>query len=312
MASGTIRTAVMALALLAGAVKAQSIRVQTTPTSSTVHVDDRLLMEYRLGEVPFKPYVRQLLSPGGINILRDAPADHLHHHGLMFAIAADGVDFWAETDNCGRQIHRSAQSDASGENDSQRATLTEQLDWVGADGAAILQEQRTLTLHTARNLPATLLTWRTVLRPADGKDQVKLTGSHYFGLGMRFLQSMDKDGEWIFPQKRSEPTTVRGDEKLTRAAWCAYTAAADGKPVTVALFDHPKNLRHPCHFFTMTIPFSYMSATTNLWKDPVMLPKSASLNLCYGVAVFDGKATVAQIDKVYLRWMGMNGVSFEP
>ncbi|MHC4656117.1 MAG: DUF6807 family protein, partial [Planctomycetota bacterium] len=56
--------------------------------------------------VPFKPYVQQLFSPAGVNILRDAPADHLHHHALMFAVKVNGVNFWEETPTAGKQLHK--------------------------------------------------------------------------------------------------------------------------------------------------------------------------------------------------------------
>ena len=61
--------------------------------------------EYRYGDVPFKPYVKELFTMGGLNVLLDAPHDHLHHHGLMFAVAVDGVNFWEESPRAGRQKH---------------------------------------------------------------------------------------------------------------------------------------------------------------------------------------------------------------
>ena len=43
-----------------------------------------------------KPYADQLFSPAGVQVLRDSPLDHKHHHGLMYALAVDGVNFWEE------------------------------------------------------------------------------------------------------------------------------------------------------------------------------------------------------------------------
>ena len=54
------------------------------------------MLQYRYGDVPFKPYVKELFTSSGINVLLDAPPDHLHHHGLMFACAVNNVDFWGE------------------------------------------------------------------------------------------------------------------------------------------------------------------------------------------------------------------------
>ena len=54
----------------------------------------------------FKPYIKELTSPKGVNPLRDNIPDHIHHHGLMFAVAVDDVNFWAEYKNCGREDWR--------------------------------------------------------------------------------------------------------------------------------------------------------------------------------------------------------------
>ena len=63
-----------------------SISITTKENTVSFHIGQRLLLHYRYKNVPFKPCVQQLFSPVGVNILRDAPADHLHHHALMFAV----------------------------------------------------------------------------------------------------------------------------------------------------------------------------------------------------------------------------------
>jgi hypothetical protein len=86
------------------------------------------------------------------------------------------------------------------------------------------------------------------------------------------------------------------------AKWCAYTAKADGKRVTVALFDGPTNPRHPNKIFTMSPPFAYLSATLNLWKEPLVLKAGETLKLNYAVALWDGDIAAAQIESLYRSW----------
>ena len=43
-----------------------------------------------------KADVNQLFSPAGVEVLRDAPPDHLHHHGLMYGVTVNGVNYWEE------------------------------------------------------------------------------------------------------------------------------------------------------------------------------------------------------------------------
>jgi len=116
------------------------------------------------------------------------------------------------------------------------------------------------------------------------------------------VESMDKVGTF-FNASDAEGEGVRGTEKLTRATWCAYTAEADGKPVTVAMFDHPDNARHPAYWFTMYDPFSYLSATLNLWKEPMTLKTGQPLTLRHGVALWDGRIDKDTVEKAYQRWL---------
>jgi hypothetical protein len=216
----------------------------------------------------------------------------------MFAISAEGTSFWIETDKGGKQVPRRLDGPKTTAN---AAEFTQQLDWTTPDGKVALCEERTVKVHAEPGLPATLLTWRSRLATPPGKDTVTLGGSHYYGLGARFVETMDKVGEHL--NAAGQPgEVVRGEERLVAAKWGAYSAPAGDKPVTVAIFDHPSNLRHPSRLFTMTKHFAYLSATLNLWKEPFQLKAGSPLELRYGVAVWDGKIGAAQIEKLYQRW----------
>jgi hypothetical protein len=272
------------------------LRVQVDTSEITTVIGERSVLRYRYNDVPFKPYVRELYTPGGINVLRDAPPDHLHHHGLMFAVAADGVTFWAETADAGRQLpHTNTGVDV--QDDS--AGFSGLLPWV-IDSRVLLREYRRIdVLRPPAGEPVTLLTWRSQLMP-DGN--VTLSGNHYFGLGMRFVAAMDRVG--TFHNAAGKPGEVfRGDERLVRARWCAYTATVDDKPVTVAMFDDPGNPRHPATWFTMREPFAYLSATMSLHTEPLPLEKGQTLDLWYGVAVWDGQLDTARIERTYIYWL---------
>jgi hypothetical protein len=248
---------------------------------------DKPAFQYQYEDVPFKPYVSQLYTPAGIGVLRDNVPDHKHHHGLMFAVAVNGVDFWSEYPVNGKEITEKFTKNDTG--------LVELLSWKTPSGELLLRERRTVTVQTG---PVTLLTWESRLMP-PGTNGVKLTGAHYFGLGMRFVESMDKVAEFSF--STNDPVTVvRGSEKVFPANWCACTGPVEGKTVTVAVFDAPGNPRRPATMFTMNVPFAYMSATLNLWKEPLTVKEP--LDLRYGVALWDGRPTREQIEEVYQRW----------
>lgn len=280
------------------------MQITTEENIISVYTGGSVLMRYHYRDVPFKPYVQQLFSPRGINVLRDAPADHLHHHALMYAIAVDGVNFWEEQQAPGRQVHRSfAKVKIGKRNDVPDAGFTEQLDWVNPRSQELLlKESRTIEICQLDEFEATLLNWQSTLAVPFGKESATLTGSHYFGLGMRFLKSMDTGGQFRNPEGKTGEI-VRGDERLVRARWCAYTAEANGKPVTVAMLSHPENLRHPTHWFTMTKPFAYLSATMNLYRESLTVTSDRPLVLRYAVAVWDNQVENEQIENVYSWWV---------
>jgi hypothetical protein len=281
------------------------MRITVEQNTVSIHAGERIVMRYRYKGVPFKPYVDRLFSPQGVNVLRDAPADHLHHHALMFAVSVDGVNFWEEREAPGRQEHQ-AFTDVMVEKhgDIPWAGLTEQLTWLNPSGEELLlNEHRTMRLCQPSDPNVTLLTWQSHFEVPAGRKSATLTGSHYFGLGMRFVESMDKLGRFLNADGKAGEV-FRGDERLVQSAWCAYSAKANGPPrrVTVAIFDHPQNCRLAT-WFTMTEPFAYLSATLNLHRQPLKIQSGEPLVLRYGVALWDGQVNADRVSQLYRRWL---------
>ncbi len=282
---------------------ADALELKKGPATIEVSTPSRPLLEYAFSGVPYKPYVRAFRTPRGANVLRDSPFDHKHHHALMYAIAAEGVSFWVEDQNSGTQAHRAFEFLGVGRAGGiPAARFVERLDWKPPRSeTAILCEERCITVYDPAALGASLLTWATELKPGPGKSSVKLGGEHYYGLGARFLESMDKGGRFLPPKVR-EGELVRGTERVAPARWCAYAARADGETVTVAMFDHPSNPRAAL-WFTMEAPFAYISATLNLWREPLVLEAGKTLSVRYGFAAWDGEKDEEAIESAYRKWL---------
>lgn len=291
----------LALAAAAAAADQNPVGIAKGPGTITVLWAGQPLARYQSDPHPNKPYLESLFSPAGLNVLRDSPADHKHHHGLMFAVAVEGVDFWSETPTCGRQVDRDTaavvrpgKDGPAAPGSTAAAILTQRLAWLSPGGTPLLEETRTLEITRLAADPATLLVWQSRLAVPPGRPSSKLSGSAYFGLGMRFALSMDRGGQLLNAQGHTGQTQTNN----VRAAWTAYTAAVDGKPVTVAMFDLAGNPR-PATWFTMEQPFAYLSATLGLHEKPLDIPAAEPLELRYGVAVWDGKVSPSAIDEVY-------------
>ncbi len=251
-----------------------------------------------------KPYVTKLYTPSGVDILRDAPADHLHHHGLMFAIKVDGINFWEEfpTKEHGRQQPISStqatavaqsRTDISDKKES-CVKMESTLEWKDADAQTLVCENRTVDAVADDSKPAaTVLDWRTELTLPPGKEKAVLGGNNYHGLGMRFVESMDKEGTFI-----PSADAGRRENRLTPCRWMAYTAKVDGKPVTVAIVDMKENPR-PMLAFTMGgdgKDFAYLSATTNLYKEPITLTPEKPIVFHYRIFLWDGTKNADEIE----------------
>jgi len=266
----------------------------------------------------WKTYVNKLYTPSGRNILRDSPSDHKHHHALMFGIILNDINFWEEfnTEEYGRQIPQKKTVLSQKNIDFNNSSLLldyseEELAWTFPDGSVPAREHRRIIGWQSKTDPITFLDWVSELEITDAYNEILLKGNHYHGLGLRFDASMDKEGTFISDsatlQQRIESGTtehLRGDEYLTSCRWMAYTAQLNGSPVTVAIFDAPENLR-PMTAFTMGQEgktFAYLSATFNLWHEPLLLKQGEHVRFHYGIALWDGRRSVEEIESAYQTW----------
>lgn len=275
-----------------------NLEIRQSSKQTLVVSDGRPVLVYQDTSFSHKPYIKALHTPQGHNILLDSPDDHKHHHGLMLAYHVNGINFWEENEQSGVQQVLLRNSPGQRTNTGWTSTLQ----WHNAaQNQNLITEERRLSLWENNPTGARILTWQSMLQSLEGAAPVTLTGAHYHGLGLRFVRSMDQGG--TFFNADNQPGTVfRGQERLVRSVWCAYTASVSGQPVTVAMFSHPRNPR-PTTWFTMPVPFAYLSATMILHKDPLPIKPDAPLLLRYGVALWDGKVPAKEIAEAYSLWL---------
>ncbi len=215
--------------------------------SITVSAGSHLVMRYAYGNVPFKPYVKELYSPDGVNVLLDAPSDHLHHHALMFAVKVDGINFWEESEHPGRQKHI-AFVEANTAKEAGESSLIEQLDWINPEGnQVVLKEQREIQIPQIMPSMPTILAWHSRFELPEGKDSAQWTGAHYHGLGMRFPEDMNAQGPF-FNSAGLAGEIFRGEERNQGARSVtpqifSWRLVASGKGLTLIPSDPPRTCR---------------------------------------------------------------------
>lgn len=294
-----------AIVLAAGALADDAeVRVCVDPALVSLRTGSAPLLDYAYGDVPYKPCARRWHTPAGINILRDSPHDHVHHHALMYAVTVEDINFWEEHHEPGRQAHQAFTGVSTGQAAGHAAAqFTETLHWVNPrNGDHILTETRTIRAYVPdAGLDASFLVWESRLAVPASRASAELTGGHYHGLGLRFVQTMD--GAGTFQYSAGEPgEVVRGDEYVTPGAWCALTGPIGEQTVTVAVFDHPDNSRQ-AHWFTMMEHFAYLSATLNTWKEPLVIKAGKPAVLRYGLALWDGEKGREDIEAMQAKWL---------
>jgi hypothetical protein len=307
------RGAALMLAMLGGLVcaphslrAAASLVYHAEVRALDVLYDTRSVLTYTFATNQFKPYVRELITFDGVDLLRDSPVDHVHHHGLMYGIKVNDLNFWEESSTAGHQVPQADLVRGVRKNDAGQpvAHFSQVLHWVGADHAtasntapfALLVEKRTLGLAVDPARERILLTWESEFDVGEGAPQVTLSGTPYHGLGIRFRADFDGTADRRNADDLAYPPD--GVQGTLATSWMAVSHVTAGRPYTVVLFLHPSNPGRP-RFFSMQKPFTYLSATQGLDEAPLVYRRGDRWKLKYLVLATPGRPTKSDLDRQY-------------
>lgn len=284
-----------------------ALTVDESKGEAEVTFRGKRVLLYTFARTQHKPYVRELCMPGGGNVLRDAPADHLHHHGLMYAIRINGVNFWEERGAPGherhvRWLHKETGTDASGH---PVATLVELIHWIpdkdkaleDAAKAALMVETRTLRVSMDEQAHEVALDWEGAFAVGPAASEVRLHGSEYNGLGMRLAQPWDHVAVHANSTRKAFPNGGRRD--VLPARWTSTTLAGVGM---LAFFGHADNARGDTRFFTTLDPYTYLSATQALNGEPILHRSGDEWRVRYLLTVGSEKQTPDSLDARWEQW----------
>ncbi len=267
-------------------------RVAQRPDCIVVEDGGKPVMKYLFAPAQYKPYVSELRTTTGFNVLRDAPKDHHHHHGLMYGIKVNGVNFWEEISGSGVQkVVSTAWAEESGRN-APCAVITQELHWLAAPDAflpedrvvPLLKERRKLTLSVDRAAGETRLIWHARFEVPGKTNVVSLTGSSYHGLGARFIAALDSASNHVTDSGSPDLSGTKQD--VSRHPWEAVVFNAGDTKATFAILGFPQNARKEPMFFGMRHPFTYISATQGLDKEPLVYKSGDVFEISYQVLLY--------------------------
>ena len=287
----------LALALGTAATAADSpISIDTKPERGELEIryKDHKLLVYAFATNQFKPYVRELYTLRGENVLRDSPPDHLHHHGMMYACYVNGTNFWEERGAVGVEKHIALLRHTTGMTTESGpvASFTELVHWVAPTNrtapdslaAALLVEQRTITVTIDEKIGEVALRWESAFGVGPNANKVTLHGPNYNGLGLRLPESFNHAAK--FQNSADQAYVGNNTQNVIAARWTSVSGLMDGREVMLAMFGRPDNARGDGFFFTMLDPFAYMSATQGLDKKPLEYSAGDKFNLSYLLTVY--------------------------
>jgi hypothetical protein len=215
-------------------------------------INDKLFTRYDTTTGPTKPYFYPLFAPGDKQIVRHWPVekiegqvgttDHPHHRGLWFTHGkVNGTDFWLENDKAGKTIHSGYGALRSG---AVYGLMQATTNWVKPDGTKIAEDARETRVYNLQS--GTLMDFSITLKPVGAP--LVLGDTKEGTLALRLADSMRAAVE---KGKTAEGHILnsQGDQDAKTwgksAAWVDYYGPVNGEVVGVAIFDDPKNPRHP-------------------------------------------------------------------
>lgn len=315
--------------LLAGAIAVaaqEPVVLKPGKEAVAITISGKPFTRYIYPETLPKPSLFPLHTPAGVQICRGYPllpvkgesTDHPHHVGIFFACdRVNGNDFWFNsTLQLPRIRHVKTTNMESGEKQGRLGVL---LHWIGKGDKVLLHENRTMAFGGDKN--ANVVDLDITL---EAKEKVAIADPKNGLLGIRLADWLREPFErkagviGISGSGTGKYLNSHGEEREKgvwgkRADWVCLHGDKDGKPVGIAIFDHPKSFNHPTYwhargyglFAANPVGQGYFEKTTGTNKAKalnLMLQPGDKLHFRYRVLIFDGTMTRAQLQERYLKW----------
>lgn len=287
-----------------------------------IQIDGELFTRYvTTDKATNKCYFWPVIGPGGALMTRaypmqdvkDEKQDHPHHRSVCFGLQnAGGFNTWHErltfTKNgivdekkeatLGRQVHTEVvRAKASGDS----ATLVVECDNVTPDGDVYMRQTRTVDFHVADN-GSRVMDVEIVL--VGVKEGITVVGKKDSGLSVRVAHSMCVDaglGGRIVNSSGDEDGKAWGK----RVPWVDFNGPVDGKPMGVAMLNHPGSFRHPTPWHVRSYglftanPFALKEVAGEEDPGDFELARGQSIVLKHRLIFHDGDEKQAQIAEAW-------------
>ncbi|MFQ6130988.1 MAG: PmoA family protein, partial [Armatimonadota bacterium] len=281
---------------------------QTGEAKLSFVIADEAFTTYNYGRDLARPNLYPVYGPGGVEVTNYAPSDHVHHKSIYVAHGeVNGHDNWAEGKGHASTVHRELTRSVEG---PVFAELEAASDWQTTDGGKLMEELTAIRMY---NLPeqGRLLDFDVRLTASEGRVEfgdTKESGT----LSVRVAAALEVPNGGTITNSfggTNEPETWG-----KRAHWCDYSGEIGGRATGIAVFDHPKNFRHPTYWHVR----DYGLMTANCWgvsafesdqsrSGAYTFAAGETLRFRYRVYVHAGDVRAADVTGKYLDYFAPPG-----
>ena len=289
-------------------VVAQKDRVDVT-------IDGKPYTTLYFGADANKPYLHPLRAGSGKIVTRGFPMeniegeskDHPHHRGLWFSHGdVNEWDFWANEKSqkgVGKGIGTVAFDKlVSAKGGKKAGEIKANFIWKDGTGEALLSEQKSIRIEpmgTSRAVDIDILL--TALEPVKFGDTKEGT----FAIRLAKALEETKTGTMRAASGATKEKNVWG----IASPWVDYSGTIEGESLGMAIFDHPKNPRHPTYWHSRSYglfaanPSGLHDFLRDKTKDgSLQLKVGEKLHFRYRVLIHPGDTEAAGIAKLYEAW----------
>lgn len=292
-------------------------QVQVTAQKSQVDISiaGKPYTTLYFGDDTTKPYLHPLRAGSGKIVTRRYPMenvegeqrDHPHHRGLWFSHGdVNGWDFWANEKTqkgvgkgSGTIVLDKLVSAKGGKKAGEvKATFT----WKDGTGKALLAETKTIRIEPMGDSRAI-----DVDIQLTALEAVKFGDTKEGTFAIRLARSLEESQTGTM-----KASTGLAKEKAvwgTAAPWVDYSGTVEGEKLGIAIFDHPKNPRHPTYWHSRSYGlfaaniFGLHDFTRDKTRDGSLdLKGGEKLHFRYRVLIHPGDTDSAGIAKLYEAW----------
>ncbi len=303
-------------AILAGE---DSVELRRHGDQIDILIGGRPFTTYYFDPAAAKPYVFPLRSAQGTVVTRSFPMasdipgedhDEPHQRAMYFAHGdINGYDFWGEAEfprwsrhpasTFGRTVFRKLEDMQGGPHSG---ALRAEFDLVTTEGQVIAAETQAYTFTGDEH--SRIIDCQFTVRANHGP--VKMGDSKEGTFAIRVVKALDSPpGRMVNSEGAVGEKAVWGK----RADWVDYYGNVSGEDVGIAIFDNPKNLRHPTYWHARHYgllaanPFGLKEFLHDRHQDgSFVIAAGGSLTLRYRVFIHHGDFHEARVADAYRQY----------